>query len=301
MDASANKQGTSLFSAIQSFILARRADGLRPGSLKFYEEKLAIFTAWCEGQGVTAIEGVTADHLRAFMLELESGHNPGGRHAVYRSVRALFNWWGDEYDPENWRNPVKRVKAPKVPDQPLDPVQPATLDALLTTCAAGTFADLRDKSAFLFLLDTGLRAGELLALNVAHVAADGVVTVERGKGGKPRTVYIGKKTRRALRAYLKVRNDAAPALWVTSTGDRLTYDGLRSAVARRSSLVGVEPPPLHSFRRGFAITMLRAGVDVFALRDLMGHSDIAVLRRYVKQTQNDTRAAHQKGGPVDNR
>jgi len=300
MDATTNKQGTTLKTAVESFILARRADGLRPGSLKFYEEKIGIFTRWCDGQGVTTLEAVTPDLLRAFMLELENGHNPGGRHAVYRSVRALFRWWWDEYEPDG-RNPISRVKAPKVPEEPLDPVQPATVDALLETCSAGTFADLRDKAAFLFLLDTGLRAGELLALNLDHIAPDGVVTVERGKGGKPRSGYIGKKTRRALRAYLKARTDAAPALWVTTTGDRLTYDGLRSAVVRRAALIGVEPPPLHSFRRWFAITMLRAGVDVFALRDLMGHSDIGVLRRYVKQTQNDTRAAHQRGAPVDNR
>jgi integrase/recombinase XerD len=58
-------------------------------------------------------------------------------------------------------------------------------------------------------------------------------------------------------------------------------------------------PSIHSFRRYFALEMLRSGVDVFSLQLLMGHADIQVLRRYLKQTNNDTFEAHLKGSPVD--
>jgi len=46
--------------------------------------------------------------------------------------------------------------------------------------------------------------------------------------------------------------------------------------------------------------MLRAGVDVFSLQKLMGHADLQVLRRYLKQTNQDVLEAHRKGSPVDN-
>ena len=61
---------------------------------------------------------------------------------------------------------------------------------------------------------------------------------------------------------------------------------------------GVEMPTLHSFRRSFAITMLRNGVDVFALQRLMGHEDLQVLARYVKQMFGDLKRAHTMGSPV---
>ena len=56
---------------------------------------------------------------------------------------------------------------------------------------------------------------------------------------------------------------------------------------------------LHAFRRAFALTMLREGVDIFTLAKLMGHSTIAVLQRYLKQTTEDVQAAHRRSGPVD--
>ena len=69
---------------------------------------------------------------------------------------------------------------------------------------------------------------------------------------------------------------------------------------RRASQVGIETPSLHSFRRAFALNMLRAGVDIFSLQKLMGHADLQVLRRYLAQTDEDTLEAHRRGGQVDN-
>jgi len=95
------------------------------------------------------------------------------------------------------------------------------------------------------------------------------------------------------------RSDDEP-LWVTTQQTRLTYIGLRSMVRRRAKCAGVADPSLHSFRRGFAITSLRNGVDVFSLQRLMGHSDLSILRRYLTQTDADLERAHRKAGPVDN-
>jgi integrase/recombinase XerD len=115
----------------------------------------------------------------------------------------------------------------------------------------------------------------------------------------PRTVFLGNRSRKAVRSYLKLRKDGSPALWISESGNRLTYSGLRGIVRRRAILAGLEEPSLHSFRRAFAINMLRAGVDIYSLQNLMGHADLQVLRRYLKQTSDDLQAAHHKGSPVD--
>jgi integrase/recombinase XerD len=96
-----------------------------------------------------------------------------------------------------------------------------------------------------------------------------------------------------------MRQDNHPALWLSDEGERLTYWGLRSMVKRRAKLAGIETPTLHAFRRAFALEMLRAGVDVFAIQELMGHADLQVLRRYLRQVDDDLRAAHQVGSPVE--
>ena len=128
----------------------------------------------------------------------------------------------------------------------------------------------------------------------------GAILIRQGKGKKPRTVFLGKMSRRAVRAYLKQRDDTCPALWVTIRGECLAFSGLRQIIRRRAVKAGVETPSLHSFRRFFALECLRAGMDIFNLQRLMGHADLQVLRRYLAQTTQDTEKAHRLAGPVDN-
>ena len=112
-----------------------------------------------------------------------------------------------------------------------------------------------------------LEAGkQRLAGNTTREADSGEVYIHRGKGQKPRTVFLGKTSRKALRSYMKRRTDNNLALWVTVDGERLAYGGLRGIVIRRAKQAEVKTPSLHSFRRAFAINMLRAGVDVFSLQ-----------------------------------
>ena len=82
-------------------------------------------------------------------------------------------------------------------------------------------------------------------------------------------------------------------------GERLTYFGLRQIIRRRAVAAKVDTPSLHSFRRAFALNMLRAGVDIFSLQKLMGHAEWQVLNRYLAQSTEDIAAAHRVGSPVD--
>jgi len=185
--------------------------------------------------------------------------------------------------------------------EPLEPADLGAVKAMLHTCREKTFLDTRDKAALLFLMDTGVRASEFVQLDLADCEyPSGAVTVRRGKGAKPRTVFMGRKTLKVVRAYLRLRDDECPALWVTDEDTRITYSGLRSMVVRRAKRAGVKPPSLHSFRRFFALQCLRNGMDIFTLQKAMGHADLTVLRRYLAQTSEDVQAAHRIAGPVDN-
>jgi integrase/recombinase XerD len=175
---------------------------------------------------------------------------------------------------------------------------------MVKACKRGTFAGDRDEAILLCLLDNGARAGEFLAINLDDLnQARGDLLIRQGKGRKPRTVYIGKKSKRALRRYLKQRRDNNPALWVTPPrfgSNRLSYDGLRTVLKRRAKIANVEKPTLHDFRRAFCLAMLRNGTDIFTLAKLMVHISTAVLQRYLRQTNKDTEQAHRRAGPVDN-
>jgi len=146
-----------------------------------------------------------------------------------------------------------------------------------------------------------VRASELVSINLEDMnPITGDVLVRVGKGRKPRIVYLGSKSRKALRAYLRLRHDHCDALWITDDEERLTYWGVKSLMIRRANQAHVKTPQLHAFRRWFALSCLRAGMNVYSLQGLMGHADLQVLRRYLKQTNQDLREAHNRASPIDN-
>jgi integrase/recombinase XerD len=285
---------------IDGFLLDRKAQGLKSGTIHFYRTKLEPFARFIQARNKSLITEISPTDLRAFLLHLEdTGHSPGGILAFYKAIRAFLYWYEDENE-EEWRNPIRKVKAPKVPQELLEPVQMEIVKALLETCDK-SFTGLRDRAIILSLLDTGARAAiEFLRIDLVDIdVTTGAIIIWQGKGGKPRSVFLGKESRKAVRRYLNQRTDKSPALWVTDEFDRLQYAGLRSMIRRRSKKAGIEPPSLHAFRRAWALEMLRAGVDVYSLQNLGGWADLQIVKRYLKQTEKDLQAAHQKFGPVD--
>jgi site-specific recombinase XerD len=286
---------------VRQFIRAKRVEGLSKFTLTFYDQQLAHFTRFCDLQGVMVIAGVDANLLRGFLgWHAETGHNPGGLHAAYRAVRVFLFWFEVEFEPEGWKNPIARVKAPKVPVQVLDPAPVDDVQRMMKSCDVGTVLGARDLAVLCVLVDTGIRARELLAIDRDDFdPVTGEIVIQHGKGDKPRSVYLGAKAKRAVRGYLKLRDDDDPALFVTGGGERLRYGGLRGLVRRRAALAGVPAPDLHAFRRLFALSMLRAGVDLLTLSRLMGHTSLQMLSRYAKQINDDLAIAHAKSSPVD--
>jgi len=290
---------------LEAFLIDRKAEGVADGTLRFYRQKIKLFSDYCDAMTVKQISQITPSFLRQYLLYLEeSGHNPGGRHAAFRTIRAFFLWFEDEVEPQGWSNPISKVKAPKVPLEPLEPVSFETVAQMVKACPHNSFTGNRDAAILFCLLDTGARASEFLSVNLEDInQARGDILIRQGKGRKPRTVYIGKQSKRALRRYLNHRRDDSAALWVTHPrfgSERLSYDGLRGILTRRAEEANAEEPTPHDFRRAFALSMLRNGVDIFTLAKLMGHEGISVLQRYLKQTNLDTEEAHRRAGPVDN-
>jgi integrase/recombinase XerD len=286
----------------EAFLIDRKAQNLSAGTLEFYQKKLRLFINYCDSQVISDITQITPNNLRQFLLYLEQqGHNPGGIHACYRTIKTFLRWWDNEVELENWKNPICKVTAPKVPLELLEPVELSDVSTMATSCQKGTFAGDRDKAIILALLDTGARAQEFLDLNLDDInLITGEIVIRLGKGRKSRIVYLGNKSRKAVRSYLKHRDDYDKALWITDDMQRLRYDGLRSVITRRAKLANIKPPSLHSFRRAFALNMLRSGVNIYSLQALMGHSGLTVLQRYLKISNTDTAQAHRRGSPVDN-
>ena len=289
----------NILSWIDAFIPDRKSRNISPGTIHFYQYKLKKFWHYCQLNGISQTKQISPGLLRNFLLWLEvEGHNEGGRFTFYRAIKTFLRWYQVENDLDDWKNPIDKVKFQVPKDPPLEPANIEAIRAILNTCKPN-FTGKRDKAMILMLMDTGLRASELLALDKVNVnPITGAIQVLHGKGGKFRTAYLGKRARIALRHYLNYVNENQ-ALFIGINKERLGYSGLRMMLQRRAQKANVDYQSPHSFRRYFALEMLRNGVDVFSLQLLMGHADIQVLRRYLKQVNQDLLEVHRKASPAD--
>jgi len=301
--ASAARHQGALWLELQAFLADLQSAHRRPGTRRFYEQKIEPFICFLANSGIEAPEQLTATAIRRYMMALAETHSPGGCHAYWRAIRAFTRFLLREGVLE--RDPMVALRAPRVDQEPLEPVSLADVQAMVATCRRSD-RDLRDASILVSLVDTGLRAGEAVALNVSDLdVSDGSILIRSAKNHTPRVVVCGASARRALTRYLRLRPDAKSdePLWLAYHSEgltgRLTYSGLREIIRRRARLAGIQPPTLHSFRRAFAIEMLRNGADLITLGRMMGHGSLPVLKRYLRQDKTDLVAVHRICSPAD--
>ncbi len=149
------------------------------------------------------------------------------------------------------------------------------LERLLAVCETH-----RERAIVLVLVDTGVRASELVRLTLAGVDLDaGRVLIRQGKGKRDRLVFLRPQTTSTIRAYLAERAQVEPKASLfpsTRTGGPLTPNGLLQLCRRLGCKAGVDQCHPHKFRRTFATWALRSGMNIHAVQRLMGHADLDI-------------------------
>lgn len=286
---------TSITEATGAFLTDCRARNLAPSTVAYYGSQLGWFADWLRAAGVVILGDVQASHIRGYLVHLqtERGWRGTSAHTAMRAIKAWLRFCVAEELIA--RSPAANVRMPRQHHE-LKPAFTSTEIRRLLDAAE----HVRDRALVLCLLDTGCRASELLAWHVEDVdLGSGAVRVRETKAKRERIVYLGKHARRELRRLFD-EDGAGGAVWKRlDTGDSLSYYGLRSVLQRLGTAAKVRPCNPHKFRRTFALTFLRDGGDVFTLQILMGHSDLAVLRGYLAQTQADLAREAAQHGVVD--
>lgn len=177
-----------------------------------------------------------------------------------------------------------RVKVPK------RAIVPLSVDEVARFWSS--FRTARDLAIVGLMLLQGLRSAEVLALNREDVLLSEAQLRVHGKGNKLRFLPLAPETVQLLDHYLQLeRRDRGAALFVSlkgpARGARMTSVGLRSLFRHHRRSTGVQLANPHRFRHTFASDMVRAGMSLPALMQLMGHADIQTTLRYVQVTPQD--------------
>jgi len=252
-------------------------------TLRNYGAALDLLPSLTKEKSVEKLE--PADIRRGIALLHSKGLAPRTLALVLSAWRGWFSWLVRHRGLRT--NPALGVRAPKAPRNLPKALSVDVTGKLLDGPHGESPADTRDMAMFELLYSSGLRLGELVALNVGDGRLDlatGEVTVT-GKGAKTRTVPVGAKARAALRAWLDLRAQLArsdeKALFVGARGRRISpaIVGSRLAAWARASGVGQRVHP-HMLRHSFASHVLQSSQDLRAVQELLGHASIATTQVY---------------------
>src|SRR4051794_13370954 len=185
-------------------------------------------------------------------------------------------------------SPADLVSSPKRDAYLPRVLKPAEVSALLDGIPVTTPLDVRDRAMLELAYASGLRAEEIVNLDVTDVDPDSEHVRVEGKGSKTRVVPAGEPAFRALARYLErarpaLVQDPDPALFLSKSGKRLSTSDVRRRLAawvRRASLQGGISP--HTLRHSFATHLLEGGADLRAIQELLGHATISTTQTYTR-------------------
>jgi integrase len=284
---------------VRSWVTHLESERKAPGTIRAYAGAAAAFITWHQAQApgmpVTA-SSLDRKAATAFLADvLCAGAAPATARARHAALRQFSAWLAAEGETDT--DPLLGLKPPKPDKSRVDSLDAAELAALVKACRVPLGADrwtqfecLRDEAVIRLLADTGMRAGELLALTVSDVdLRRRLATLTRTNGGKHRIAAFSPEAALAVDRYLRKARRGhklapTPALWLGTANRGWTYHALRGSLLKRAEAAGINGFHAHRLRHTAALAALDAGLAEGDVMAAMGWSSRAMLDRYVEDT-----------------
>jgi site-specific recombinase XerD len=297
-------QATTWGAQLASFDSYLKARGMAEKTRVAYGTDMAQLAEWAGAQG---LDPFTLDQrmLRRYAGVIsERGLSKSSVARKIASIRAFYRHLVQRGLLE--ANPADLVATPKK-DQYLPRVlKPAEAAEVLDSIGSNGPLELRDRALFEVAYGSGLRAEELVNLDVTDLDPDAEEMRVTGKGSKTRVVPAGEPAWRALERYLdrarpklaangsSETGRAEPALFLSKSGRRLSTSDVRRRLKHAGGGPGVTP---HTLRHSFATHLLEGGADLRAIQELLGHASISTTQTYTRIESGRLRRAYAKAHP----
>ena len=295
--------------------MAAAERGLARNSLDAYRRDLACFAAHLAPSRV-ALEDAKPESIREF-LAAQRRSGVAARTASRRlsCLRQFYRFLLTDGRRED--DPTATVDSPALPRTLPGVLSEEEVERLLAAaCPQDDTAEvsskreadgLRLRAMIELLYGSGLRVSELVSLPLHAVSAETRTLLVRGKGDKERLVPLGAPARRALEAYLAVRDRhlaaGAPSRWLfpsRGASGHLTRHRLAQMLKTLARAAGIEPVRVspHALRHAFASHLLANGADLRAVQKMLGHADIATTEIYTHVLDERLRRLVEAGHPL---
>lgn len=273
-----------------------------------YGRDLDGLARWSTARGIAPADVGPRDLRRYAAVLSERG---ASRSTVARKLAAIRSFYRRQLERGIVdASPADLVASPKRESRLPRVLKPREASALVESVPTGDPLAVRDRAIFELAYAGGLRAEELVNLDVADLDPDAEELRVTGKGGRTRVIPAGEPAWRALEGYLERGRPALaagdgraePALFLSKSGRRLSTSDVRRRLARwvrRAGLppdfpVGVSP---HALRHSFATHLLEGGADLRAIQELLGHATISTTQTYTRVDHGRLRRQYRGAHP----
>jgi len=274
-----------------------------PLTITLYRREIREFGEFLRREGLAAWGAADRLAVRRYLAWLQAqGYVKASIARRVAEIRSFYKFLRREGLITS--NPLESVSGPRkekrLPHFLTVPEAVALLSAPDTTTPQG----LRDRAILELLYASGMRAGELVGLNVGSVNLGQKEARVLGKGAKERIVLLGEPARRALEAYLQesrprlLNNKAPKALFLNRLGTRLSARSVQEVLnhyARQAGLTKSVTP--HTLRHTFATHLLDGGADLRVVQELLGHASLSTTQIYTHVTQSQARKMYLASHP----
>jgi integrase/recombinase XerC/integrase/recombinase XerD len=291
--------------ALEAFDEDLRRRAVAPKTHRAYGIDGAQFATWASARELEPA-AIGLRELRRYVAELaERGSAPTTIARKLAALRGLLRVQlqlgaREENPAELLSAPKRRARLPRV-------LKLEEVESLLDRIPAGSPLELRDRALFELAYSSGLRAEELVSLDLESIDFDAETVRVDGKGGKTRIVPVGEHALAAVERYLSrgrpsLDLGSEPALLLSKSGRRLSTSDVRRrlrlwarrATARSPALVDAHP---HALRHSFATHLLEGGADLRAIQELLGHATISTTQVYTRVESGRLRTAYARAHP----
>lgn len=295
-----------------------RTDGKSPKTVSWYNQALRLFYRYLVETGKPIdVADLGEPEVRQYILYLQGrrryqwnphvkgdqGHmSPISIQTHVRALRAFFSWLAREGYTDT--NRLAKLRPPKAPVKVVDVLKPEEITRVLKSIDSSFPNCARNYAILVLFLDSGLRCGELRSFTVDDISMEGGYIKVMGKGGKERIVPFGASAQKALLRYLtrfrpQPFNPIVENFFLTPDGKSVTANCVKmvfNRIARKSGVKRLHP---HLCRHTFATNYLVNGGDVFSLQQILGHTTLEMVGRYVTLASSQVTIQHRKFSPMD--
>lgn len=267
-----------------------------------YGRDLGRLVSFCESRSIRNAAAITRELLREFVQnESENGLGPRSLRRRISSVRSFFRYLDEEGYAK--AEVLEGLVTPRIGRRLPRTANEGELLDLLRTPDASTLRGLRDRALLSLTYAAGLRASEVMALQVGDIDFGRGTVIPLGKGNKRRIVPVSELTLEHLRDYLERRKEnprqsASPVLFAGPSGRAMTRQAFWKLLSRYAigGGVGRHLHP-HLLRHSFATHLVQGGADLRSVQKLLGHQSITTTEIYTHVSSDHVERAYRTSHP----